>query len=107
MELLRTVVDATGVPRQMAIARPIGFGLDEKAVDADQELTLPSGDPERPAGTGGGRSGRHFPHLLQPHQTRFGGQGVEGDGSSRFGGGYGQPGRWALMLIWVGEPAFS
>ena len=34
MELLRTVVDATGVPRQMAIERPIGFGLDEKAVDA-------------------------------------------------------------------------
>jgi TonB family protein len=34
MELLRTVVDATGIPRQMAIARPIGFGLDEKAVDA-------------------------------------------------------------------------
>jgi TonB family protein len=32
--LLRTVVDATGVPREMAIARPIGFGLDEKAVDA-------------------------------------------------------------------------
>jgi TonB family protein len=34
MELLRVVVDATGVPRQMAISRPIGFGLDEKAVDA-------------------------------------------------------------------------
>ena len=34
MELLRTVVDATGVPRQMAIERPIGFGLDEKAVEA-------------------------------------------------------------------------
>ena len=34
MELLRTVVDATGVPRQMAISRPIGFGLDEKAVEA-------------------------------------------------------------------------
>jgi TonB family protein len=34
MELLRTVVDANGVPRQMAIARPIGFGLDEKAVEA-------------------------------------------------------------------------
>jgi TonB family protein len=34
MELLRTVVDASGIPRQMAIARPIGFGLDEKAVDA-------------------------------------------------------------------------
>ena len=34
MELLRTVVDASGVPREMAIARPIGFGLDEKAVDA-------------------------------------------------------------------------
>jgi TonB family protein len=34
MELLRTVVDASGVPRQMAIARPIGFGLDEKAVEA-------------------------------------------------------------------------
>jgi hypothetical protein len=34
MELLRTVVDASGIPRQMAIARPIGFGLDEKAVEA-------------------------------------------------------------------------
>jgi TonB family protein len=34
MELLRTVVDASGIPREMAIARPIGFGLDEKAVDA-------------------------------------------------------------------------
>jgi TonB family protein len=34
MELLRTVVDANGVPREMAIARPIGFGLDEKAVEA-------------------------------------------------------------------------
>ena len=34
MELLRTVVDASGVPRQIVIARPIGFGLDEKAVEA-------------------------------------------------------------------------
>ncbi len=34
MELLRTVVDASGKPQQMAIARPIGFGLDEKAVEA-------------------------------------------------------------------------
>ncbi len=34
IELLRTVVDANGIPRQMAIARPIGFGLDEKAVEA-------------------------------------------------------------------------
>jgi TonB family protein len=34
MELVRTVVDASGTPRQIAIARPIGFGLDEKAVEA-------------------------------------------------------------------------
>jgi TonB family protein len=34
MELLRTVVDASGTPREIVIARPIGFGLDEKAVDA-------------------------------------------------------------------------
>jgi TonB family protein len=34
MELVRTVVDASGIPRQIAIARPIGFGLDEKAVEA-------------------------------------------------------------------------
>jgi TonB family protein len=34
MELLRTVVDSTGVVRQVAISRPIGFGLDEKAVEA-------------------------------------------------------------------------
>jgi TonB family protein len=34
MTLLRTVVDASGTPREVAIARPIGFGLDEKAVEA-------------------------------------------------------------------------
>ena len=34
LALCRTVVDATGKPEQIAIARPIGFGLDEKAVDA-------------------------------------------------------------------------
>jgi TonB family protein len=34
VEMVRTVVDANGVPRQMAIGRPIGFGLDEKAVEA-------------------------------------------------------------------------
>ena len=34
LTMLRTVVDATGKPEQIAIARPIGFGLDEKAVDA-------------------------------------------------------------------------
>jgi TonB family protein len=34
MEQLRTVVDSTGIPRQIVIARPIGFGLDEKAVEA-------------------------------------------------------------------------
>jgi TonB family protein len=34
MELLRTVVDASGIPREIVIARPIGFGLDEKAVEA-------------------------------------------------------------------------
>jgi TonB family protein len=34
MELVRTVVDASGIPREIAIARPIGFGLDEKAVEA-------------------------------------------------------------------------
>ena len=33
MEMLRTVVDANGVPREIAISRPIGFGLDEKAVE--------------------------------------------------------------------------
>ncbi len=34
LAMLRTVVDASGKPEQIAIARPIGFGLDEKAVDA-------------------------------------------------------------------------
>ena len=34
MELLRTVVNANGVVTQTAISRPIGFGLDEKAVEA-------------------------------------------------------------------------
>ena len=30
----RTVVDVNGVPTEIAIARPIGFGLDEKAIEA-------------------------------------------------------------------------
>ena len=30
----KTVVDANGVPTEIAIARPIGFGLDEKAIEA-------------------------------------------------------------------------
>lgn len=34
VEVVRTVVDTNGLPRQMAIDRPIGFGLDEKAVEA-------------------------------------------------------------------------
>jgi hypothetical protein len=34
LTLFRTVVDASGKPQQIAIARPIGFGLDEKAVEA-------------------------------------------------------------------------
>jgi len=34
LTLFRTVVDATGKPQQVAITRPIGFGLDEAAVQA-------------------------------------------------------------------------
>jgi TonB family protein len=34
LAMLRTVVDASGKPQEIAIDRPIGFGLDEKAVDA-------------------------------------------------------------------------
>lgn len=36
MALFRTVVDASGKPQEIAIARPIGFGLDENAVRAIQ-----------------------------------------------------------------------
>jgi len=31
---LRMVVDAEGVPRRIAVAQPLGYGLDEKAVEA-------------------------------------------------------------------------
>ncbi len=34
LTLFRTVVDAQGKPVEIAIARPIGFGLDEKAIEA-------------------------------------------------------------------------
>jgi TonB family protein len=34
MTMFRTVVDSTGKPEEVAISRPIGFGLDEKAVEA-------------------------------------------------------------------------
>jgi TonB family protein len=36
MVFLQTVVDAEGRPGEVTIVRPIGFGLDEKAVDAVQ-----------------------------------------------------------------------
>jgi TonB family protein len=32
--LLRMVVDAQGVPHRISVARPLGYGLDERAVDA-------------------------------------------------------------------------
>jgi TonB family protein len=34
MVLLRMVVDAEGVPRRIAIVQPLGYGLDERAVEA-------------------------------------------------------------------------
>ena len=34
LTLFRTVVDAQGKPTEIAISRPIGFGLDEKAIEA-------------------------------------------------------------------------
>lgn len=34
LTLFRTVIDASGKPVEVAIARPIGFGLDENAVEA-------------------------------------------------------------------------
>ena len=90
MELLRTVVDATGVPRQMAIARPIGFGLDEKAVDAIKNSRF------HPATL----NGQPVPVVVDlavtsastpMDQTRFGEQGIEGDSSGRCRGGNGRP----------------
>lgn len=35
---LRLVVDTEGVPRRIAITRPIGYGLDQRAVEATQKM---------------------------------------------------------------------
>ena len=44
MELLRTVVDATGVPRQMAIAASHRLWAGREGSGGYQELALPPGD---------------------------------------------------------------
>jgi TonB family protein len=40
---LRLVVDASGVPRRVAIARPLGYGLDASAVEAVQKWRFAPG----------------------------------------------------------------
>jgi len=40
MSLYHVVVDADGKPGEIAVARPIGFGLDENAVDAIRKATF-------------------------------------------------------------------
>ena len=35
--LIRLVVDASGMPTQIAVVRPLGLGLDDKAVEAVQQ----------------------------------------------------------------------
>ena len=54
-----------------------------------EELALPSGDGEWSARTRGCGSGRDLPHLLQPHQTRFGGKRIEGYRSGLCSRGFG------------------
>jgi TonB family protein len=46
MVLLQTVVGAGGRPSQVIIVRPIGFGLDEKAVEAVQNSHFQAGSQE-------------------------------------------------------------
>ena len=104
MELLRTVVDATGVPRQMAIARPIGFGLDEKAVDAIKNSHF------RPATL----NGQPVPVVIDlvvtfriySNRTKPGSV-VKGSKETVLAASVAIRTGTALMLIWVGEPAFS
>jgi TonB family protein len=40
MALYHTVIGADGKPEDIAVARPIGFGLDENAVDAIRKATF-------------------------------------------------------------------
>ncbi len=40
LALYRIILDADGLPRQIAVSRPIGFGLDENAVDAIRKASF-------------------------------------------------------------------
>jgi TonB family protein len=51
--LLRMVVDAAGVPRRISIAQPLGYGLDERAVEAMAKSRFSPGTREgQPVATG-------------------------------------------------------
>ena len=69
--LYHVVIGADGKPGEIAVARPIGFGLDENAVDAIRKATfepaIKDGKPVPVLLESGGR----VPHLLQPHR-RYG-----------------------------------
>ena len=68
LALYHTVIGADGKPKDIVIARPIGFGLDESAVDsirkASFEPAIKEGKPV-PVAT---RPGRRVPHLLEENR---------------------------------------
>ena len=69
MVFLHVVVDANGRPGTVTIVRPIGFGLDEKAVEAVQHAQFRAGTLNGKPVSEAGEPAGDLPDLFEPYET--------------------------------------
>ena len=62
---LAIVVDENGRVTDVRVLRPLGLGLDEKAIPGCQEVALPPGHEERQGRSRDGQRGSEFPASLR------------------------------------------
>ena len=68
MALYHTVIGADGKPQEIAVARPIGFGLDENAVASIRKASFEPATKDGKPVPGAARPGGRVPHLLEANR---------------------------------------